>query len=295
MKTLAFASRRCRGALRRRAGPARPRSRRSSRSSCATSASRARSASPRARSTTICRSTSATPSTSGGCAKSTRALFETGFFQDVEFRRDGDTLVIVVLERPSILEFTFDGNKDIKDEDLEKVLTENGLATGKTFDQLDARAAHAVVDRGVLRARQVRGEGHADRRAPRGQPRARLDPDRGGRSREDPPGQHRRQHVVRRRRDHRRLRALDGQLAVVHPATTTATRERRSKATSRSCARSTWTAASRTSARTTCRSRSRPTSATSSSRSASRKATATRSPTSSSPARWWFPRASSSA
>ncbi len=67
--------------------------------------------------------------------ESTRALFETGFFQDVEFRRDGDTLVIVVLERPSILEFTFDGNKDIKDDDLEKVLTENGLATGKTFDR----------------------------------------------------------------------------------------------------------------------------------------------------------------
>ncbi|HVJ30669.1 MAG TPA: outer membrane protein assembly factor BamA, partial [Gammaproteobacteria bacterium] len=67
--------------------------------------------------------------------ESGRALFQTGFFQDFEFRREGDTLVIVVLERPSILEFKFDGNKDIKDEDLEKVLTENGLATGKTFDQ----------------------------------------------------------------------------------------------------------------------------------------------------------------
>jgi outer membrane protein insertion porin family len=64
-----------------------------------------------------------------------RAIFETGFFQDFEFRRDGDTLVIVVLERPSIQEFTFDGNKDIKDDDLEKVLTENGLAQGKIFDQ----------------------------------------------------------------------------------------------------------------------------------------------------------------
>ena len=64
-----------------------------------------------------------------------RAIFQTGFFQDFEFRRDGDTLVIVVLERPSILEFTFDGNKDIKDEDLEKVLTENGLSAGKTFDR----------------------------------------------------------------------------------------------------------------------------------------------------------------
>jgi outer membrane protein insertion porin family len=64
-----------------------------------------------------------------------RALFQTGFFQDFEFRQDGDTLVIVVLERPSILEFTFEGNKDIKDEDLQNVLMENGLTAGKTFDR----------------------------------------------------------------------------------------------------------------------------------------------------------------
>jgi len=64
-----------------------------------------------------------------------RAIFQTGFFQDFEFRRDGDTLVIVVLERPSILEFTFDGNKDIKDDDLKRVLDENGLSQGKIFDQ----------------------------------------------------------------------------------------------------------------------------------------------------------------
>jgi outer membrane protein insertion porin family len=64
-----------------------------------------------------------------------RALFQTGFFRNVELRKDGDTLVIVVLERPSIQEFTFDGNKDIKDEDLKKSLTNIGLAQGKTFDQ----------------------------------------------------------------------------------------------------------------------------------------------------------------
>jgi outer membrane protein insertion porin family len=64
-----------------------------------------------------------------------RAIFMTGFFQDFEFRRDGDTLVIVVLERPSIQEFTFDGNKDIKDEDLTRVLTDAGLTQGKIFDQ----------------------------------------------------------------------------------------------------------------------------------------------------------------
>ena len=67
--------------------------------------------------------------------ESIRALYQAGFFQDVELRRDGDTLVIAVLERPTIQEFTFDGNKDIKDEDLTKSLTEIGLAQGKTFDQ----------------------------------------------------------------------------------------------------------------------------------------------------------------
>ncbi|HLF10140.1 MAG TPA: outer membrane protein assembly factor BamA [Gammaproteobacteria bacterium] len=64
-----------------------------------------------------------------------RALYEAGFFQDVELRRDGDTLVIAVLERPTIEEFTFDGNKDIKDEDLQRSLTEIGLAQGKVFDR----------------------------------------------------------------------------------------------------------------------------------------------------------------
>jgi outer membrane protein insertion porin family len=64
-----------------------------------------------------------------------RALFGTGFFSDIEVRRDGGTLVVVVLERPSIESFTITGNKDIKTEDLEKSLRSVGLATGKTFDR----------------------------------------------------------------------------------------------------------------------------------------------------------------
>jgi outer membrane protein insertion porin family len=64
-----------------------------------------------------------------------RALYETGFFRDVEMRRDGSTLVVVVVERPSIESFEIKGNKDIKTEDLNKSLRNVGLATGKTFDR----------------------------------------------------------------------------------------------------------------------------------------------------------------
>jgi outer membrane protein insertion porin family len=64
-----------------------------------------------------------------------RALYATGFFRDVEIRRDGGTLVIAVLERPSIESFTIEGNKDIKTEDLEKSLRNVGLARGKTYNQ----------------------------------------------------------------------------------------------------------------------------------------------------------------
>ncbi len=64
-----------------------------------------------------------------------RALFATGFFRDIELRRDGSTLVVVVFERPSIESFEITGNKDIKTEDLQKSLRSVGLATGKTFDR----------------------------------------------------------------------------------------------------------------------------------------------------------------
>jgi outer membrane protein insertion porin family len=64
-----------------------------------------------------------------------RALYGTGFFRDVEIRRDGGTLVVAVLERPSIESFSITGNKDIKTEDLEKSLRNVGLARGKTFNQ----------------------------------------------------------------------------------------------------------------------------------------------------------------
>jgi outer membrane protein insertion porin family len=64
-----------------------------------------------------------------------RALYATGFFRDIELRRDGDTLLVVVAERPAIARFEIKGNKDIKTADLQKNLRRVGLAYGKTFDR----------------------------------------------------------------------------------------------------------------------------------------------------------------
>jgi outer membrane protein insertion porin family len=47
----------------------------------------------------------------------------------------GNTLIIAVTERPSIEDFTIDGNKDIKTEDLMESLRGVGLARGRTFDR----------------------------------------------------------------------------------------------------------------------------------------------------------------
>jgi outer membrane protein insertion porin family len=64
-----------------------------------------------------------------------RALNDTGFFRDVELRRDESALVVVVQERPSIRTFEIKGNKEIKTEDLTSSLRKEGLASGKILNR----------------------------------------------------------------------------------------------------------------------------------------------------------------
>jgi len=64
-----------------------------------------------------------------------RALYGQSLFDNIEIRRDEETLIIVVKERPSIESFAIDGNKDIKTEDLMESLRGVGLARGRTFDR----------------------------------------------------------------------------------------------------------------------------------------------------------------
>ncbi|WP_285764134.1 outer membrane protein assembly factor BamA [Biformimicrobium ophioploci] len=63
----------------------------------------------------------------------TRALFRTGYFQDLEIGREGTVLVVTVRERPAISKIELTGNKAIKSEDLLKGMAENGLAEGQIF------------------------------------------------------------------------------------------------------------------------------------------------------------------
>jgi outer membrane protein insertion porin family len=63
----------------------------------------------------------------------TRALFHTGYFQDIQIGREGGVLVITVRERPAISKIEITGNKAIKTEDLKKGMSDNGLDEGQIF------------------------------------------------------------------------------------------------------------------------------------------------------------------
>src|SRR5690554_2528705 len=65
--------------------------------------------------------------------EASRALFRTGFFQDIRLGRDNNVLVIDLVERPSISSIEIEGNKAIQTEDLLRGLQQSGLAEGEIF------------------------------------------------------------------------------------------------------------------------------------------------------------------
>ncbi len=64
-----------------------------------------------------------------------RSLFTTGNFDDIRIGRDGNVLVIVVAERPSISEINIEGNKAIETEALLEGLKGAGLSVGQVFQR----------------------------------------------------------------------------------------------------------------------------------------------------------------
>jgi len=64
-----------------------------------------------------------------------KSLYSSTHFDYIEVKRDGSTLIFQVSERPTIAEITFEGNKDIKDEQLEQSLQDNNIVVGEPLDR----------------------------------------------------------------------------------------------------------------------------------------------------------------
>ena len=68
-------------------------------------------------------------------AKIARELYKSGFFDDIQLRREANILVISVKEKPAIASLSFEGNKILDDEQLTEVLTDVGIANGRVFNR----------------------------------------------------------------------------------------------------------------------------------------------------------------
>ncbi|WAJ72353.1 outer membrane protein assembly factor BamA [Catenovulum adriaticum] len=64
-----------------------------------------------------------------------KALYSSGHFDNIEAYQDGQTLIIKVSERPTISEIEFDGNKDVKEEQLQTNLDDQNIRIGEPLDK----------------------------------------------------------------------------------------------------------------------------------------------------------------
>ncbi len=80
-------------------------------------------------------------------AAAIRALFALGLFKDVRLETQGDVLVVVVEERPSVASVEFIGLKEFDKEVLVKALKDVGLAEGMPYDKALADKAEQELKR----------------------------------------------------------------------------------------------------------------------------------------------------
>jgi outer membrane protein insertion porin family len=80
-------------------------------------------------------------------AAAIRALFALGLFKDVRLETQGDVLVVVVEERPSVASVEFMGLKEFDKDVLTKALKEVGLSEGRPYDKALADKAEQELKR----------------------------------------------------------------------------------------------------------------------------------------------------
>ena len=76
-----------------------------------------------------------------------RALFGLGLFKDVRLEVNGDVLVVIVEERPSVAGVEFLGNKEFDKDFLKKAMRDAGLYEGQPFDKALADKAEQELKR----------------------------------------------------------------------------------------------------------------------------------------------------
>ncbi|MEN9779200.1 MAG: putative outer membrane protein insertion machinery protein Omp85 [Pseudomonadota bacterium] len=78
---------------------------------------------------------------------SIRALFSLGLFKDVRIEVDGNVLVVIVEERPTVANVDFTGTREFDKDSLKKALREIGIVEGRPFDQALADRAEQELKR----------------------------------------------------------------------------------------------------------------------------------------------------
>jgi len=68
-------------------------------------------------------------------AEAIKALYSTGFFRDVQIQAQGDVLIVIVEERPTISRIEFTGMKEFDNEIVRKSLKSVGVAEARFYDK----------------------------------------------------------------------------------------------------------------------------------------------------------------
>ncbi|HAT57948.1 MAG TPA: outer membrane protein assembly factor BamA, partial [Gammaproteobacteria bacterium] len=82
-----------------------------------------------------------------------RELSRSEYFDEIEVSREGNILVVTVLERPSVAEITIEGNSVLKTEDIIENMATADIAEGQIF----TRAALEVIRQGIQDVYSSRG------------------------------------------------------------------------------------------------------------------------------------------
>ena len=91
--------------------------------------------------------------TAATSAEILRELSQSEYFDEIEVAREGDILIITVLERPSVAEITIEGNSVLKTEDILENMATADIAEGQIF----TRAALEVIRQGIQDVYSSRG------------------------------------------------------------------------------------------------------------------------------------------